>query len=213
MCGMCPPAPLLRVTYTGKLGYERAHSRLLTVTEAMGHECNMPSQVVVALNSMFEATLLKFGVLELVVSNDWTLPASEVPGLLDRYRWQDDAVRRHMHMLLSMVLHAVSDFRSELQHVMQLGSAVEIEGGLSRAQQRVKKETRRAFDKHGQVLPSASALHVRLESLFQALSTQCAERAHEIHQGGSVGAPSTAEEDDEVARFAERLNAAHIDES
>ena len=198
----------------GKLGYERAHSKLLTVTECMGRECNMPREVMLALIYLFETSFLPFGAVEFVVSNDWTLPVSEVPGLLDQHGWKDDQKREHMQLLLSMVLRAVGDFRSELQHVMQLRSAVEIEGRLSRALKRAQKETQRAFDRHGTALPTASMVHKRLESLFQALSTQCAEHVHEIHHRGACdAAPSTAEEDDEVARFAERLEAAHIEEA
>jgi hypothetical protein len=198
---------------TDKLGYERAHNKLLTVTECMGRECNMPRQVVIALISMFELSLLPFGALDSVVSNNWTLPVAEVSTLLDQYRWKDDAKREHMQLLLSMVLRAVGDFRSELQHVMQLGSAVEIEGRLSRALKRANTETQRAFDKHGQVLPTTRGyVHTHVESLLQTLSAPCAERVHEIHQraGSDAAPPSNAEEDDEVARFAERLEAAHI---
>jgi hypothetical protein len=208
---------LLHVALAGQLGYERAHSKLLGITESMGHECNMPHQVVVSLVSFFELALLRFGAVEHVVSHEWTLPVSEVPRLLDQYGWKDDAKREHMQLLFCKVLRAVGDFRSELQHIMELGSAVEMEGRLSRAQQRATKETQRAFVKHGQqVLPTLSVANLlqRLESLVHTLSTQCGARVHELRERGSDGATaltSTAEEDDEVAQFASRLEAAHIE--
>jgi hypothetical protein len=181
----------------------------------MGRECDIPHQVVVALIVVFETQLLPFGALEHVVTGDWTLPPAEVPALLDRYRWKDNAKREHLHFLLCMILRAVGDFRSELQHIMELGSAVEMEGRLSRAQQRATKETQRAFVKHGGralPTPSAAALQRSVEALVTTLSSQCVERVEVFRQAGSSGgATLTAEEDDEVARFASRLEAAHIE--
>jgi primosomal replication protein N len=180
----------------------------------MGRECNIPQQVVASLNSLFENGLLPFGVLEHVVTGGWTLPPADVPGLLDQYGWKDDARREHMQLLLSMVLRAVGDFRSELQHIMELGSAIEMEGRLSRAQERVLYEMRRAMRKHGQALPKPNAadLQRRLEALVPTLSTACVERVEALRHGGSGGlASTTEEEEDEVARFAQRLEAAHIE--
>jgi hypothetical protein len=155
----------------------------------MGRECDMPQQVVGSLNSLFEDSLLPFGALQHVVSNNWTLPIEEVPGLLDQFGWKDNAKREHMQLLLCMVLRAVNDLRSELQHALALGSAVEIEGRLSRAQQRAHTETQRAFRKHGHALPKGSVPDVlkRLDSLVHTLSAPCVSRIHETRIFAALG--------------------------
>lgn len=197
----------------GKLGFERAHAKVLNVTNAMGQDCNMPNEVVIALLSVFEDSVLPAGALEHVVTGGWKLPPEEVPALLLQYGWKDDAKREHMQFLLCMLLRAVSDFRSEMQHTMELQSAIEMESRLSRAQERVNNETQRAMRKHGRALPAANAagLQKEIDSIVSELSKPCVERIHLAREGDGEGDVSTAAADDEVARFAQRLEAAHID--
>jgi len=171
----------------GKIGYDRAHAKLLTVTEAMGRECGMPHQVVTSINTLFERKYLPLGVLEHVVEGDWTLAPAEVPACLNRFRWNNDAKREHMQFLLCIVLRAVADFRSEVQVIMELDLAIEVENRLSRAQERANNETQRAVRKHGHVLSTAAqAVQKRVESLVSTLSGPCVERTHLLRSLGPV---------------------------
>ena len=65
-----------------------------------------------------------------VIEHCFRLPAGEVGVLLDRYRWPNDARRRHVMIILRKTLEAVAEFRGAVDAAV-LGSRSAVLGSMS----------------------------------------------------------------------------------
>ena len=65
-----------------------------------------------------------------VIEHCFRLPADEVGVLLDRYRWPNDARRRHVMIILRKTLEAVAEFRGAVDAAV-LGSRRAVLGSMS----------------------------------------------------------------------------------
>ena len=114
---------------SSKMAPDASFAKAQEITDALSRECSTASRtaasLVLGLKRIFEERILPNGALAHVIEHDFRLPAGEVGALLDRYRWPDDAKRRHVMIILRKTLEAVLEFRGAVDAaVLGSGSAV-----------------------------------------------------------------------------------------
>jgi len=114
---------------SSKMAPDASFAKAQEITDALSRECSTASRtaasLVLGLKRIFEERILPNGALAHVIEHDFRLPAGEVGALLDRYRWPDDARRRHVMIILRKTLEAVLEFRGAVDAaVLGSGSAV-----------------------------------------------------------------------------------------
>jgi len=114
---------------SSKMAPDASFAKAQEITDALSRECSTASRtaasLVLGLKRIFEERILPNGALAHVIEHDFRLPAGEVGALLDRYRWPDDAKRRHVMIILRKTLEAVLEFRGAVDAaVLGNGSAV-----------------------------------------------------------------------------------------
>jgi hypothetical protein len=114
---------------SSEMAPDASFAKAQEITDALSRECSTASRtaasLVLGLKRIFEERILPNGALAHVIEHDFRLPAGEVGALLDRYRWPDDARRRHVMIILRKTLEAVLEFRGAVDAaVLGSGSAV-----------------------------------------------------------------------------------------
>ena len=119
---------------SSKMAPDASFAKAQEITDALSRECSTASRtaasLVLGLKRIFEERILPNGALAHVIEHDFRLPAGEVGALLDRYRWPDDARRRHVMIILRKTLEAVAEFRGAVDAAV-LGSRSAVLGSMS----------------------------------------------------------------------------------
>ena len=130
---------------------ERSFSKLHAIISAMESECSAQAHSAATLfkglRRYFEQDVLPHGVLHHISIHDFTLPAGEVPALLDRYRWRHDGARTYMQRLLRLSLEAIGSFRATLVGMESTNDVEEVRSRLSRASEELRQAMAPAIDK------------------------------------------------------------------
>ena len=74
---------MLTRTYTA-LTAEKSYSRLHSITAGMS--VDVP-QLAVAIRFHVETNLLRYAAVQRVMAREFSMPVTELPALLDEYRW------------------------------------------------------------------------------------------------------------------------------
>ena len=163
----------------GRIEPERAYEKLSATCD------ELPAPIRVAIHGHLSRNVLTYGAVQSTIEGGLSLAPSDVPALLDRYRWQNDARRTHMVQLMTQCLRAVQDFQTEADGAKeQFEAAFEVEAVINHARKRVVDATQRALRKHGGASTQLNqaiikALADKVESVVEAVATRSLEGSEE----------------------------------
>ena len=92
---------------------EMVFEKLESIMQGMARDADIPVELIVSLTGVTANSFRRFVVYK-IIQGGFSMSASEVPLLLDRYRWSHGSDRDHVELLMKGILRALAEYRSRL---------------------------------------------------------------------------------------------------